>query len=323
MKLSVVIPVHNKAPWLKECLDSVFAQEIEEMEVIAVDDASTDESLSILEGYGNDRLKVVELKTNVGPGMAAQTGHDLAEGEYIIRVDADDVQHPQRFRKQIGFMDAHPGTGICGSHMRLLGTTQVRPKPAGHERIHAGLLFRIGVYQPSMILRRRVLVDNNIRYLPEWPWFGEDWLLEMRLAEVTRFDNIQEALVEYREGGISARRGHDELHRMYRAVFEWAGLPEPSARELDLHCMAIMQFRERPSAKDVRDLKHWLRHLEQWNERSRRFDPRHLQERIGQIWDELFHYLTPAGPAPVLAWTRNGGRLTPARLYYLLRTIKF
>ena len=91
MKASVVIPVYNKAPFLKECLESVFAQSFQAFEVIAVDDASTDGSLDVLRSCTDPRLRIIELERNVGPGGAAQRAMDAAQGEYILRVDADDA----------------------------------------------------------------------------------------------------------------------------------------------------------------------------------------------------------------------------------------
>ena len=72
MKASVVLPVYNKAPWLQECLDSVFTQTFTDFEVIAVDDASTDGSLGILEHVNDPRLRIIRLEKNIGPGGAAQ-----------------------------------------------------------------------------------------------------------------------------------------------------------------------------------------------------------------------------------------------------------
>ena len=91
MKVSVVIPVFNKAPYLKACLDSVFAQSFQDFEVVAVDDASTDDSLAILRSCADPRLRIMRNERNMGPGAAAQRAMDAATGEYIIRVDADDI----------------------------------------------------------------------------------------------------------------------------------------------------------------------------------------------------------------------------------------
>ncbi len=323
MKASVVVPVHNKAAHLRACIDSVLGQSFTGFELIAVDDASTDSSLEILRSYGDARMRVIALPRNVGPGMAAQAGHDAATGEYIIRVDADDVQHPERFAKQVAYMDAHPDVGICGGHLKIMGTGEIRQRPATDPELKALLLFDTPVYQPTMILRRQLLLDHGIRYMPEWPRYGEDRLLEVMLLEHTRFADLQEWLVEYREGGISSRRSAGDLHHLYRMVFQQLGLPEPSVDELAVHAYAAKHFSVRPTAQTIQAFKQWLGWLKHWNDGVKRFEAAALETILGQQWDDLFHYLPPYGIAPVWAYLKCGGRLDAGRMYYLLRTLKW
>ncbi|MBK6831554.1 MAG: glycosyltransferase family 2 protein [Flavobacteriales bacterium] len=114
MKVSVVIPVYNKAPFLKECFDSVFGQTFSDFELIAVDDRSTDGSLAGLRRHAGSTPAVIELERNLGPAGCAQRGFDAATGEYIVRMDADDVMFPERIAKQVAFMDANPHWARAG-----------------------------------------------------------------------------------------------------------------------------------------------------------------------------------------------------------------
>jgi GT2 family glycosyltransferase len=323
MKVSVVVPVYNKAPYLQECLDSVFAQSFSAFELIAVDDGSTDGSLEILQRSTDPRIRVVRMERNSGPGLAAQRGHDLATGTYIIRVDADDVQHPERFARQVAHMDARPEVGVSGSAMRLLNARAIRRRPLNDAECRVQLLFGVPVFQPTMILRRSVLVEHGIRYDPNWPYYGEDWLLKLRLFPHTRFSNLPESLVEYREGGISSTRSTDDLHYLYRHVFQAFGLPEPSTEQLDLHCMAVKHFRRPPDGAQIRAFKGWLDQLRNWNRTSGHFEQPVLEQFLAAAWKDLFHYLTAFGPVPVWAYLRAGGKLDAARAYYLVRTLKW
>src|SRR5690606_41310835 len=108
MKVSVVIPVYNKAPFLRACLDSMFAQSFTDMEVIAEDDASTDDSLAVLRTYDDPRRRVEVLVQNRGPAGAAAHAMPLARGAYIVRVDADDVRMPERVRRRAPWLAAQP-----------------------------------------------------------------------------------------------------------------------------------------------------------------------------------------------------------------------
>lgn len=94
-KVSVVIPVYNIAPHLRQCLDSVLGQTLKEIEVICVDDGSTDDSPAILRDYAakDGRLRVI-TQTNAGPGVARNAGMEQASGEYLIFLDSDDWFEP-------------------------------------------------------------------------------------------------------------------------------------------------------------------------------------------------------------------------------------
>ena len=322
MKASVVVPVYNKAPYLKECLDSVLAQTFKEMEVIAVDDRSTDESLQILRSYSDPRLKVIQMDRNSGPGLAAQAGHDAARGEYIIRVDADDIQDPQRFERQIAFMDADPAIGVSGTAMQRLNNRSLMMPPLTDEACRAASIFVVPVLQPSMILRREVLVKHNVRYEKEWPRYGEDWLLLLKLFPHTRFANLPQILVTYREGGISTGRDTHDMHLLFRAAFEAFGLPAPSIEELHSHSMIVKHFHAPPDRAAIRRFHAWLQQLKDRNDRDKIFSKKEFDQRLASAWTELFHFLPPFGPGPVMEYIRLKGDLSLAKLYYMLRTLK-
>jgi glycosyltransferase involved in cell wall biosynthesis len=114
MKVSVVVPVYNKAPYLREAFDTIFGQTFHDMEVISVDDRSTDDSLSILRSFTDPRLRIIALEHNLGPSGAVQRGMDAALGEYIVRMDADDLMDPRRVERQVAYMDSEPLVGASG-----------------------------------------------------------------------------------------------------------------------------------------------------------------------------------------------------------------
>ena len=98
--VSVIVPFYNAAPWLERCLKSLLAQYLRELEIILVDDASTDASPKIAERYTGrypDRIRYLRQESNMGPGAARNVGLSLARGEYVGFVDADDMAEPEMF----------------------------------------------------------------------------------------------------------------------------------------------------------------------------------------------------------------------------------
>lgn len=96
-KVSIIIPVYNASRYLRECLDSILLGDLKEIEVIAVDDGSTDDSLNILNQYREEHGIIVLSQINSGPAKARNAGLNVATGEYIGFVDADDWVEPTMF----------------------------------------------------------------------------------------------------------------------------------------------------------------------------------------------------------------------------------
>ena len=324
IKVSVVVPVYNKAPYLSECFDSIFTQSFTDFEVIAVDDASTDNSLEILRSFGDPRLRVLSNPTNKGPGLTAQHAMDQANGEYIIRVDADDVLLPQRFIEQVGYMDAHPEIGISGTNIKILGRNEVIKRPTHPNACKVQLLFGVAVMQPTSIYRRSVLQEHDLRFRPEWPRYGEDWMFQARASRKLRFSNLDDVTVHYRRGDQGVSFGRDrssELPDCVNFAFEELGCPPPSPAEMNVHLWSINLFSEPPTGHSVKFFRQWLNKLENINSRTGTFDPDALHTRLENAWRQLLYHLPKHGKAPILTYIREGGMLDLRRIYFILRTM--
>jgi glycosyltransferase involved in cell wall biosynthesis len=309
MKVSVVIPVHNKAPWLKASIGSVLAQSYRDFELIAVDDLSTDDSLQVLRGIDDARLRVVALERNLGPAGAAQRAMDLAAGEYIVRMDADDEMMPDRIMRQVAFMDANPAIGASGSHQLVMGSTDVMRASLTDAECRAGVLFQIPMFQPTSIYRRQVLVQQGIRFSDDWPRYGEDWWLQARLLRVTQVANIDAPLLSYRVGEQNVRaRGNrtQQLSVLHRGLFEFHGWPL-SDEQLRAHLHSVKWFPEPLLPADVRAVRRHLDRLARLNAEHRTFPGHAFDERLHRVWDELGYRLPPFGLKAMAAYLAAGG----------------
>lgn len=321
MKVSVVIPVYNKAPWLKECLDSVFAQTFQDFEVIAVDDASADDSLSILRNWPDDRLRIIALERNVGPGGAAQRGMDAALGELIIRVDADDIMFPDRFATQVRVLDQHPEVGATSGHIQLMYTPDIWHRvELTDEACKARMLFGVPLNQPAAAYRSSVLRLHGVRFEDGWPRYGEDWMHQLRLARHTRFLNVDRPLIRYRTGTMNIAHGRDraaDLRWLYVHVFRELGWPiTPEQCELQL---ATVKCFPRPfTADDVSSFRSWLDQLARMNRERGTFDQQALQVQLDRHWDALFYHLPAFGMSAVRRYMRCDGWWSWRKWRYLL-----
>ena len=104
-KVSVVIPVYNSSGFIRQCLDSVIRQTYKNLEILIVDDRSTDDTANIIQSYSDHRIKFIQKKTNDGPGATRNLAINLAEGTYIAFLDSDDVWHEDKLSIQIGIME--------------------------------------------------------------------------------------------------------------------------------------------------------------------------------------------------------------------------
>ena len=104
-KVSVIIPVYNSEAYLKECIDSVINQTYTNLEIIIINDASTDNSLDIIKQYKDNRIKLINLEKNIGVSKARNKGIDTATGDYICFIDSDDYWYDFKIKKQIDFIE--------------------------------------------------------------------------------------------------------------------------------------------------------------------------------------------------------------------------
>jgi glycosyltransferase involved in cell wall biosynthesis len=195
--VSVVVPVYNTAQFLREALDSVFAQDYEPIEVIVVDDGSTDGSGAIAEAY--PRVRYIRQE-NHGPAVARNAGISVARGEFVAFADADDVLLPNKLTVQVGYLIDHPD--VEATIARQVWITP--PPDAVPDRVWGDL---DGLTPISIVVRRNTLVqlggfDPALRG-------PEDTDLLIRLREAGhRFDVVPEVVMRRRYHGANLVAGH-------------------------------------------------------------------------------------------------------------------
>ncbi|HEX2616808.1 MAG TPA: glycosyltransferase family 2 protein [Flavobacteriales bacterium] len=322
MKVSVIIPVYNKGPFVREAVESILQGTLTDLEVVAVDDRSTDDSLAILRSIRDPRLRIIEREQNGGPAAAANTGLDACRGEYIARLDADDIALPERLAQQASFLDTHPEVGACGGQVQLFGAHDRSWSYAlTPDACDAQQFFGVPISQGASMLRRSVVEEHRLRYDPAWPHVGEDRLFWLRVGRVTRFANLDSTVIRYRRGPQNISHGRDraaDMAYLQAEVFRWYGIPF-TPEELELQLIGSQVFRKAPTAADVRALRAWYDRLLDGNARHGWFPKEAFATRVEQQWTTLFHPLVRYGASPALAHLRVSGTWPMERLAYLMK----
>jgi glycosyltransferase involved in cell wall biosynthesis len=206
LKVTILMPVYNSEKFLREAIDSILNQSFKNFEFIIIDDGSTDSSKEIIETYKDPRIKYFNNKENMGVARTLNRGIRLAKGEYIARMDADDISHSDRLRLQVKFLDQHPNYSLIASKVEVidnsgkkLGTwvtdlldiysnDQIRNQlPISNCLAHPSIIFRSNVikkYYYNESLRRGI----------------EDYELWLRLVNAgCRIEKMNKILLLYRQ----------------------------------------------------------------------------------------------------------------------------
>src|SRR5262245_17519250 len=212
--VSVLMAVFDGAAWIGAAVESALGQTLGDLEVIVVDNGSTDATADVLASFRDPRLRI-ERRARAGLTRSLNRALELARAPLLARLDADDVALPERLARQRQFLEAHPDVGLLGTGAREIDPTGrevriVRP-PAEDQAIRRALI-RANPFVHSSVVMRRAAVDRVGRYDPSFP-VAQDYDLWMRLARVTRLANLPEPLVIRRlmPGRVTAVRDTDRL----------------------------------------------------------------------------------------------------------------
>lgn len=257
-RLSVVMAVYNGEAHLREAMDSVLAQTMGDFEFLIVDDTSSDATPDILAEYAarDARVKILSNEENLGPYPSANRALEVARAPVIARIDGDDVCEPERFERQLAFLDAHP------DHL-LVGCSYVSIDESGREtftRINpmdwrvAGWFtrFRMPMVHPGFCFRSQMPDGTQVRYDTSLR-FSRDYELAGRMAAAGKIALLPDVLVRYRmhPGNISMSR-LAEQDAFARAV-AWPQVIAHYPAELheDLGLFLDVSYRQKEPSADL------------------------------------------------------------------------
>ena len=196
--------VYNEESYVDGAIESVLSQTYTDFEFIIVDDASTDSSVSRIDGYDDDRIVLLENEENIGLTASLNRALAHANGQYIARQDADDISEPTRFERQVSVLDSYPEVAVVGTGARLIddqGTAIDQRMPRCNPTFE-DFLDKTHLVHGSTLIRRGPLAaiggyNTFFRY-------SQDLDLWLRLARTHEIVNIPDPLYRHRihDGGV-------------------------------------------------------------------------------------------------------------------------
>lgn len=198
-KISVLMPVYNtKEEYLREAIESILNQTYADFEFIIINDGSTNNAQEVILSYKDERIIYIKNEKNAGPSFAINQGIKIINGEYMVRMDSDDISLPLRFEKQIGFMEKNPQVDISGTWFSKFPQNCLKKMPIGDEEIKKSLLLsHTPIGGATTIFRKSSMDKFNIKYNEE-DMIAEDLSLWLQLTDKVCFANIGEVLYKYR-----------------------------------------------------------------------------------------------------------------------------
>ncbi len=248
MKLAVILPTYNAENFITECLDSLLNQTFSDFCILAVNDASTDNTGKILEDYAakDTRLRVYHFSENQGEPAVMQFAMDMLNYmnvEYVARMDADDICVPHRFERQVQYLDKHPEIDILGSNALLFNdgqtdkTTKISTLPLLDKDIKAHFsLARDHIINPSSMWRHSSIKALNINYAQTATAPDFHMWVQCALHKKT-FANLPEPLLLYRLHPGQESKKHDKISESVQYSMElWIShlFPELTPKEVSL-----------------------------------------------------------------------------------------
>lgn len=198
--VSVLMTIYNAESYLKEAIDSIISQTFENWELIAVDDGSTDNSPAILSNYKDTRIRVWINSTNIGRTPALRSAFEQSRGEYIAILDADDISHPERFARQVEYLNQHPDVGLVGSWAKRIdkhGSVILDFKPSTEkDQLYNSLAWKNPFVHSSIMYRKKLALQAG--GYPKTYIYAQDYALILNIINLSQVAMIGEYLCKLR-----------------------------------------------------------------------------------------------------------------------------
>ncbi|MBK9283699.1 MAG: glycosyltransferase [Sphingobacteriaceae bacterium] len=285
--ISVILPVYNGEKYLREAIESVLNQTYRNFELIIVNDGSTDQSLSIIHSFSDNRIICVNNQQNAGLIEVLNQGISLAKGEFIARMDADDICMPERFKMQMEVFEKNPEVVLVSSDYFQMedGHLALSSGFIESDELKTVLLFSPGMAHPTVVLRNSFQQNQkpyDINFI-----HAEDYKLWIDLSEQGKFYNIPLPLLKYRTHTGQISQNYRAIQKTnsekIRALYLTKKGFQFSDQELRIHHL-IGNNTFIQSMNELIGVEDWLIKLVRQNQKLHKFNAIEFNRVIAKFW---------------------------------------
>jgi glycosyltransferase involved in cell wall biosynthesis len=239
--VSVIMPVYNCGAFVREAIDSILDQTLSDFELLIIDDCSTDNTLAVITSYSDPRIRVIQKKKNTGYVDSLNTALAISRGEYLARMDGDDISVITRLEKQVSFLRDNADIALCGTWYQMLHSGKIIQHPTDHEAIKIALLDYCAVGHPTVMVRKNFIDAHKLTYKPDYRP-AEDYELWTRIAAHGKMANVPEVLLLYRshEGQVSSQEREKQLSNSLICQKRMLCYPLAEVSDRDLSLSAVV-----------------------------------------------------------------------------------
>lgn len=219
--VSCIMSTYNRYDYLKESVRSILDQTYSNFELIVVTEKCENQSkiCQILKDFKDDRIKIVKNSEKLGFAESLNVGLSLAKGKYIARMDDDDISLPDRFSKQVDFMEKNSHIGICGTKAKFFGNADSEISvETDYEILKINTLFRTPFVHPTVMMRKELLDKFNLKY--DKDYFTEDYEFWSRAVYCFPCTNLDEILLMYRvnDSQLTSGSNEEKIHNSHKKI---------------------------------------------------------------------------------------------------------
>lgn len=291
--ISVVIPVYNRRNYIVAAIQSILNQTYQHFELIIINDGSTDDSLSIIQSFKDDRIRIINNTKNKGVAAVGNQGIVAAKGKYLARLDSDDIALPTRLETQLAFLEKYPDIAILGTQALIFNTNKIFKRqlnvPMQPSILPIYSLFHCPFIQPSILVRTDIIKEF---YYDEDFESAEDYELWTRILRKYKGGNLSETLVKYRMhdtnfSKIQNEKQLESIRRIYQRNLEYIRMPY-SQEDLEVYLKASGSYQQQLTIDELQKVKGWLVKMQNHLLTQENFDSKEVREVFGIVWFELF-----------------------------------